>query len=70
MVFYHKNEESDVAFLIRVPIQFKICQITTFMVTLRIKICVYVTNYLKTDSSLTIFIIFLAGKKLIVYMRR
>ena len=42
MVFNHKYGESDIIFLIRVPIMFEICWIFMNMATLKIKICVLV----------------------------
>ena len=69
-VFNHNYEETDVPFLIRVPIQFKIGQIIINMATLKIQIWVLIRNCPKTDISSTIFIICPAGTNMIVYMRR
>ena len=67
-VFNHNYEETDVPFLIRVPIQFKIGQIIINMATLKIQIWVLIRNCPKTYISSTIFIICPAGTKMIVYM--
>ena len=69
-MFNHKYEEFDVRILIRVPIQFKIGQITINMATLKIKICVFIRNCPKIDISSIIFMIWLSRTKMIVYMRR
>ena len=56
-VFNHNYEESDLPFLIRVPIQFKIGQIAINMANLKIQICVLIRNCPQTDISSTIFMI-------------
>ena len=48
-ILEHEYVESDVNFLIRVPIYFKTWQITMNMATLKIKIPALVRNCPKTD---------------------